>query len=119
MGLMHAAWRAAGGWSGPVDARRIAVLAAALSALLCGPAVAVAAASPSGGASYQELYRPQFHFTPAKNWMNDPNGLVYYKGECHLFYQYNPAGSTWGNISWGHAVSRDLVHRQKRWYSGL
>lgn len=50
---------------------------------------AVAHAAPPAGTSYQELYRPQFHFTPAKNWMNDPNGLVYYKGEYHLFYQHN------------------------------
>jgi fructan beta-fructosidase len=59
---------------------------------------------------YKEAYRPQFHFTPAKNWMNDPNGMVYYDGEWHLFYQYNPFGEKWGHMSWGHAVSKDLVH---------
>uniref|UniRef100_A0ACD5UCI6 Uncharacterized protein n=2 Tax=Avena sativa TaxID=4498 RepID=A0ACD5UCI6_AVESA len=54
--------------------------------------------------------RTAFHFQPEKNWMNDPNGPLYYKGWYHLFYQWNPAGAVWGNISWGHAVSRDLVH---------
>ncbi|MDN4865696.1 GH32 C-terminal domain-containing protein [Priestia megaterium] len=59
---------------------------------------------------YQEEYRNQFHFSPEVNWMNDPNGMIYYKGEYHLFYQYNPYGTTWGNLHWGHAVSKDLVH---------
>ena len=59
---------------------------------------------------YDEQYRPQFHFTPKMNWMNDPNGLIYLDGEYHLFYQYNPFGIMWGHMSWGHAVSKDMLH---------
>ena len=73
--------------------------------------LAAAAAAPSAGANIAaDRHRPQYHFLPPKNWMNDPNGPIWWKGRHHLFYQHNPNGAFWGDMHWGHASSPDLLH---------
>lgn len=64
--------------------------------------------------TYREPLRPRFHYSPRENWINDPCGLFFYKGQYHLFCQYNPTDKVWGNMHWNHAVSTDLLHWQER-----
>jgi fructan beta-fructosidase len=78
--------------------------------MICVYACLTACVTCNGQEVYQEPYRPQIHFSPEANWMNDPNGLIYFQGIYHLFFQYYPDSTVWGPMHWGHAISHDLVH---------
>jgi len=96
------------------DIRRsslILVLAAAVWCQACkGPSTVEVVDQAADKSLYAEKWRPQFHFSPPTQWMNDPNGMFYYEGEYHLFYQHYPDSNVWGPMHWGHAVSTNMVH---------
>ena len=107
------------GYDCPVEDLRIAyrvsrtvILLAGLAALLVGSS-RLLKSGPSEGASQDDPYRPSYHFSPAKNWMNDPNGLVRVGDTYHMYFQFNPFGIVPAHMSWGHAVSKDLMHWQE------
>ncbi|MCP1412373.1 GH32 C-terminal domain-containing protein [Paenarthrobacter sp. A20] len=77
-------------------------------------AVTTSAARATDADPATQQYRPSLHYTPEANWMNDPNGLVYHNGKYHMYYQYNPNGTRWGDMSWGHASSTDLIHWEEQ-----
>ena len=90
----------------------------ALLATVVAAALTIGGTSAAAGADESEpgdqQYRPLAHFSPEQNWMNDPNGMVYVDGTYHLYFQYNPNGTRWGNMSWGHATSDDLLHWEEQ-----
>jgi fructan beta-fructosidase len=89
--------------------KKLSLLALAASSLLSTLALAQATPPPA-----TPQWRPAYHFTPAAHWMNDPNGMVYYQGTYHLFFQYYPGGMTWGPMHWGHATSPDMLRWQEQ-----
>src|SRR6201987_1407541 len=85
---------------------------ATAAALFSGPAFAFAGRSNLPARLAADRLRPKYHLLPAANWMNDPNGPIFYRGRYHMFYQYNPSGAFWGTMHWAHASSPDMIHWQ-------
>ncbi|WP_263376505.1 glycoside hydrolase family 32 protein [Granulicella aggregans] len=96
----------------PLDRRQflISSVAALLALRQSNGQVSASRSVEENGTIALDPERPQFHLLPAKNWMNDPNGPIYFDGHYHLFFQYNPEAPVWGNMSWNHAISTDMLH---------
>ena len=94
----------------PTTRRSFLSSTAAATALFALPFRLIAQPDVPGGKLARDPMRPQFHLLPAKNWMNDPNGPIYFNGQYHMFFQYNPLSAVWGDMSWNHAVSPDMLH---------
>ncbi|MGC5224937.1 GH32 C-terminal domain-containing protein [Micromonospora sp. DT81.3] len=90
------------------------ILATVVAAAVAVSAAAGTTAAAEGNDPADVPYRPLVHFSPEQNWMNDPNGMVYVDGTYHLYFQHNPQGTRWGNMSWGHATSDDLLHWEEQ-----
>ncbi|WP_418264164.1 glycoside hydrolase family 32 protein [Flavobacterium faecale] len=80
----------------------------------CKPYSATAQMASTTTVTEEQMYRPNFHFTPQKSWMNDPNGMFFANGIYHLFYQYYPDGNVWGPMHWGHAISKDMIKWEEK-----
>ncbi len=90
--------------------RHFLLTASAFTAIATHPAFAMQQVPDAGPRLSRDPERPQFHLLPARNWMNDPNGPIYFNGNYHMFFQYNPTAAVWGDMSWNHAVSPDMLH---------
>ena len=96
--------------------RRSFIRLSTAAALSSGRAAALRTSHPTDPSSSVcgklavDPLRPQYHLIPDHNWMNDPNGPIFYNGRYHMFHQYNPQGATWGNMNWAHASSPDIIH---------
>src|SRR5690349_13291685 len=100
----------------PISRRNFLQLSAAAAASPALTRLLSAARDPATAALCLKLasdpLRPQYHLLPAHNWMNDPNGPIYFRGRYHMFHQYNPQSAVWGNMNWAHATSLDMIYWQ-------
>src|ERR1700761_7511623 len=90
--------------------RKLLCSAGAAAAYAAIPQALKGQTTPAPSKLASDPMRPQFHLLPAKNWMNDPNGPIWFNGKYHMFFQYNPHAAIWGDMSWNHAVSSDMLH---------